>query len=423
MKTVIIEKLPFLGGNMTGGLPWMGFHAPVTMNQVVGGIPYELVMELKKTGYATDFIPDPIAGSSIGVNGLALKILLARMAIEAKIDVILHSTAVDCRKSGDKITGVVMQNKQGGQLVEARVFIDATDSADLCQFAGAKTRMGRNGDEKRQVSSYAVVFGGIDFPEMFDYFEKNPGQIRPFPLTSEEEKVLLTQMRGAPLCIFGAFEKIIARARANGLNYPRKQLIGVGYLRLGELLVVASRVNDVNPNDVINHSKSELEGLIQTTEIEKLLRNYLPGCSRARLVSSGAQLGMREVRHVEGDYILTGADLLTPKEFPDTVCRGAYHLDIHTPDNDGLAARRQPPVYGIPYRSLLVKGIEGLLVAGRGISADHDALSSTRVAPISAAQGEAAGLAAAIAVKRGITPREINVTELQKVLTEKNCII
>ena len=130
-------------------------------------------------------------------------------------------------------------------------------------------------------------------------------------------------------------------------------------------MLVASRVEYVDLSDSESHTLGEINGLEQTWGILKLLREYIPGCKQARIVSMGTQLGIRETRHVVGEYVLQAEDLLNATSFDDSIAKGAYHLDIHSPDHNGLETR-QPPVYQIPYRSLLPKGVNDLLVAGRG---------------------------------------------------------
>ncbi len=421
VKVLIIEKHPFLGGNMTGGLPWLGFHAKKTGELVVKGIPLEIIERLQEAGGATEFVTDPIAGSAVGVNGNMLKLVLTDMLNKAGVDIILHSLVTGVEKRDNRVTGVYLQNKQGGQYIEGRAVVDCTDSADVCVLAGADYVVGRRSDSQRQVSSNVIILGDIDYKEMLGYFEQNPDQIRPFPLEEATLHKLLEQMKTAPVFVLGAFTKIIEQARAEGVDYQRKQLIGVAYPRNNELMLVSSRVANVDLNNINNHSLAEVDGMLQTWGILELLHGYIPGCSKARIVSTGTQLGIRESRHMEGDYLLTAEDLLSPAHFDDSIAKGGYHLDIHSPDHNGLETR-QPPVYQIPYRSLLVKGIDGLLVAGRGISATHEALSSTRVSPISAAQGQAAGTAAALSAKENTVPRELDVKLLQKQLAAADVI-
>lgn len=420
-NTLIIEKLPFVGGNMTGGLPWLGFHAKETGEPVVGGIPMEIINRLQKIGAATEFVMDPITGSAVGVNGSMLKLLLMTMLKESGVSILLHSMVVDVEKKGASITGVFVQSKMGVELIRSRLIIDCTDNADVCLLAGCEAIMGRGSDNKCQIASNVIVYGDINYPEMLEYFRKNPDQVRPFALDDVTLKKLLKQMETAPIFVVGAFQKIIEQAKKDGVPYCRKQLIGVAYPCYNELMLVASRVEDVDLNNKESHTNGEIEGLEQTWGILQLLHNYIPGCQDARIVSIGTQLGIRETRHVVGEYMLSANDLLSGFKFEDSISRGNYHLDIHSPDHNGLETR-QPPIYYIPYRSLLPKGIDNLMVAGRCISATHEAMSSTRVAPISAAQGQAAGTAAALCIKSEAPLRELEINELHEALSKNSAL-
>lgn len=422
VKTLLVEKLPFIGGNMTGGLPWLGFHAKPTGEQVVGGIPMEIITRLQKYGAATEFVVDPITGSAVGVNGSMLKLVLLEMLRECGVTIFLHSLVSGIEKDGSKITSVYVQSKLEHKRIRTKYVIDCTDNADVCVQAGCKTILGRETDGKRQICSNVIIYGGIDFGKMLAYFKKNPDQIRPFYIDEDTLSKLLTQMETAPIFVIGAFERIIAKAKAEGIPYKRKQLIGVAYPCNNELMLVASRVENVDLSSSESHTQGEIEGLEQTWGILKLLREYIPGCENARIVSTGTQLGIRETRHVVGEYVLCADDLLCPTKFDDSIAKGAYHLDIHSPDHNGLETR-QPPVYQIPYRALLPKDVCNLLVAGRCISATYEAMSSTRVAPISAAQGQAAGTAAALCVEEHLDLRSLPVDKLQSVLRSANALI
>lgn len=416
IHVLLIEKNAFLGGNMTGGLPWLGFHEKSSGNPVVGGIPLEFIKVLQKQGAATEFVFDPITGSAVGVNPAMLKLVLFDILKQAGVDFLMHSLVTHAEEN--KIT---VHNKEGSRTYDGKIIIDCTDSADVCVLAGGEYTYGRKNDGKTQVASCIARFTDIDYPEMLAYFKENPTQIRPFTLEKHVCEKLLKQMETAPLAILGAFSNIIKGARRDGLEYKRDQLIGVVYPPLKELMLVASRVEGVNVNDAQNHTGSEIEGVLQTKVILELLHNYIPGCHNVRLLAFGPQIGVRETRHIHCDHMLSADDLLKPALFHDSIAKGNYHLDIHSPDHGGLETR-QPPVYQIPYRSLLPKGLECMLVAGRCIGADHEAMSSTRVAPIVGALGEAAGTAASIAVKKNVPLREIDINELQNTLRVRGAI-
>lgn len=419
-KTALVEYYGFLGGNATCGLPWLGFHN-ASQDLIIKGIPLEIVERCRNTGGGTKFHFDPICKSAVGVNGTVLKAVLAEYTKEKNIDCYFHSLAIGVNKQGDNVDGVYISNKQGCQLIKAKVIIDCTDSGDVAVLAGAKYHFGREVDNKPQISSYIMTLTGIDFDEMISYFEEHPDQMRPFDYGNEVMLELIGRMKTSGIFVLGAFPDIIAKAKADGVNYDRDRLIGVAFPEWGELMLVASRVEGVNPNDVANFSNAELNGLVQYKGIMELIKGYIPGGKNARLSSSGHQIGIRETRHVEGDYCLTAEDLLSGKMFEDSVALGNYHLDIHSPDHSGLESK-QPPTYSIPYRALMVKGLNNMLMAGRCISATHEAMSSTRVIPISAAQGQAVGTAAAIAVKSGKSIRSIDLEVLKDTLSKDNAV-
>lgn len=221
----------------------------------------------------------------------------------------------------------------------------------------------------------------------------------------------------------GAFEALIAKASEAGLRFPRDRMIGVVFPARREMVCVASRVEDADVTDEVRHSIAERTGYAQLPEIFRFVREWMPGGGAAQIVSSGHSLGIRESRHVACHYGLTGADLLAGRIFDDTIAMGSYHIDIHSPDRKGLEPLTQTPPYGIPYRSLLPKGVRGLMMAGRCLGADHQAEAAVRVIPILAAIGQAAGTAAALAAKEGVPPETLSGTALRDLLREQGAIV
>lgn len=422
-RTAIVESSGFLGGTATCGLPWIAFHNFDEKRMVVKGIPFETIQRLQAIGGASDFQMDPILESAVYVNPHLLKIVLMQMAQEAGVKMYLHSLAGEVLMEGCKAAGVYIHNKQGCQLLTAKVIIDCTDSCDIAVNAGAEAILGRQGDNKTQVASTIFVIGDVDVPAMIDYFEKNPTQLRPHKLPPEELAFVIRSLRTAPLFSLGAFKDLIAQASAEGVNFPRETMIGIVRPSQREIMLVTPRVEGVNPADVNSFTKGENAGYSQIPEIMKFVNNYMPGGRNARIVSSGHTIGMRETKHVTGDYCLTQDDLVKGIRFYDTIALGAYYMDNHTPDNKGLSPMIQPPTYGLPYRSLLPKGLDGVLVAGRCLSATHEALAAVRVIPIAGAQGQAAGTAAALAARDGVTPRMIDINRLREQLLRDNVVL
>ena len=418
-RTLLVDGLGFLGGNSAAIPAWLGFH-DLGGFPVVGGIAREMVQRLQSQGGATPFYPDPICGSVVGIDVNLWKLLAMSATQAAGVEVLLHSFAVDADMEGNAIRGVFCQDRGGLRLFRARVVIDCTDAGDVARHAGAVLHRGRERDGRVQVASWIFAVGGVDFPALLDYFRRVPQDIRPFPGIDFEER--LKHMAADEVFVMGSFRSLIERARQDGRELPRTVFPGLAFPRRGEVFSVATRVEDADPLDPWNLTRAEAEGMRQVGPCIGFLRDCVPGFAGCRLVWTPHAIGLRETYHLAGDYTLTAEDLLAGRQFDDAVACGAFHLDIHTPDHGGLETQR-PRAYSIPYRSLLPKGLDGLLVAGRAISATHEAMASTRVIPTSMAQGEAAGAAAALAVRAGTPPRRTPVGALQERLREAGAIL
>ncbi len=422
-KTALFELQGFLGGNACNGMAWYGFHAAGSFEQVVGGLPLEIIERLREIDGASEFCPDPVAGSMVQVNTTLLKLVLAEMCLESGVEVHLHSMLTGVPECGKERQIITVQSRLETFRFASRVLIDCTDSADAAAAAGADYIRGRESDGKMQVASSTLFVSGVDMDELLAYFDEHPDELRPIPVPEDELRALVKRMHSVPVFGMGAFPTLIAKAKREGLtDYPRDRLVGQAFVRTGEMMLVASRVEDADPDDERAYTRSELTGTLQMKATLKLLREYLPGCRNARISGSGHTIGLRETRHIAGDYTLTGGDLLDGKEFPDCVARGAYHLDVHSPDHPGIETGR-PPVYQIPYRSMLPKGLDGLLVAGRCYSQDQAAQASTRVIPIAGASGQAVGTAAGLAVRSHCPPREVDVSVLLDTLKKNGAIL
>lgn len=422
-KTALVEASGFLGGVAACGLPWMAFHNYEERERIIGGIPYEVIERLRKVNGASDFLMDPILESTVYVNPSLLKIVLMEMAREAGVKLFLHALAGEVRMEGSRVTGVFIHNRQGCQLLEGKAFVDCTDCCNLAGFAGAPVARGRQSDGKVQVASTIFTVGDVDVDAMIRYFEEHPTQLRPHTLPPEELRFVIDSLKGAPLFSLGAFRDLIAEATGDGLRFPRETMIGIVRPCQREIMLVTPRVEDVDPTDEESFTCAEETGYAQILDIMRFINGYMPGGRNARIISTGHTIGMRETSHIVGEYTMTQEDIVTGARFPDAIAQGAYYMDIHTPDNRGLAPMVQPPTYQIPYRCLLPQRIEGLLVAGRCVSATHEALAAIRVIPIAGAMGQAAGTAAAMAAVRDLPVRRVDPSILRAQLEKDGVMI
>jgi hypothetical protein len=194
--------------------------------------------------------------------------------------------------------------------------------------------------------------------------------------------------------------------------------------RPGQVLINMSNITGIDGTSADDLTRAEVEGRRQLAPIVRFLREKVPGFAQAYLLDSGALIGIRETRRVTGDYVLTMEDVLGARTFPDGVVRARFPVDIHDPKGHaGDSSRRPADYYEIPYRCLLPKGVENLLVAGRPISATHEAHASLRVMPICMGTGQAAGLAAALSLREGVTPRALDPALLRGELRQVSVLI
>jgi hypothetical protein len=171
-------------------------------------------------------------------------------------------------------------------------------------------------------------------------------------------------------------------------------------------------------------TRASIEGRRLVWTFFAWLRERFPEFRRAHIMDTGFQIGTRESRRILGDHVLSAEDVLSAARPPDTIALGGHAIDIHS--TTASAAHRMeylPGAYGIPYRCLLPRGLENLLVAGRCLSATHEALASARVMAQCMAMGEAAGTAAALAIRHGVTPRAVDPAALRQALLAQGAIL
>lgn len=418
-RTMLIEACGYLGGTATVVPSWMGFHA-CDGTPVVKGIPLELLVALQTRGGATPLYPDPICGSMAAVNTHWWKIVADEQISRAGVQLLLHTRFVGVEKDGRCITCVYLFGGEGLLAVDCKYVIDCTDTGIVAMESGEKMTRGRTGDGKVQVSSWTFDIGNIDFPALAAYFTAYPDDLRPFPLLDATAHIRDILNREG--FVMGAFGRLVAQAKKDGMRLPRNNMPGVIFPAAGKFVTVASRVENVDPADSPAYTRAEREGAAQVEIWLEFLKKYVPGFEHCTLSGTYGSIGIRETNHLAGVHLLTAEDLLTGRRFDDAIALGGYHLDIHSPDHDGIETRF-PPIYTIPYRSLLPLNTANLLVAGRAISATHEAQASTRVIPISMAEGEAAGTAAALGVASGVMAEEVSVAELQKTLIAAGALI
>lgn len=389
VRVVLAERYGFLGGNATAGaVSQFNSWQTASGRRVVAGLADEVVDRLRQYGAAGEHqVFTMSTGHTMDRVEYApevLKLVLDDMVDEAGVTLLLHAQLLDVQVQGRMVEVVRMLTKSGIIALRPRVLVDSSGDIDALRQAGAEfLQLGQ--DEQLQPATMMFRFGPIDFAR-FD---------------------ALTGDAKATLARHGFEQGRLARAALHAARDPYSSDAWFNISRLG-----------IDATDAMALSRAEVQGRRQAWDAAAYLRDAVPGCERGRLIAFATQVGVRETRRVAGDHVLSAQDLLTPVRFDDAIAAGAYPIDIHPASGGGLVyqALRDDHAYQIPYRSLVPTALDNALVAGRGVSATHEALAAIRVMTISMAVGHAAGAAAALAVPAHGAVRAVAVVQLQQSL-------
>lgn len=326
-----------------------------------------------------------------------LKTLYLEMLSEVNVKIMLYTFACDVIMEENTVKGVSVVNKSGFTDIYANVIIDASGDGDIAYKSGAQFCKGRESDGKMQPVTIMFKVGGVDYERAVF-----PGSFETLVETSKGELQALAR------------EKLPAPA-GHVLLY-KSTLPGIVTCNMTNCVEIdGTSAEDLTKATVICRN--------QMTEIVKFLREYVPGYENAFIVSSASLIGVRETRHFKGEYTLNEEDISEARVFDDYVVKDAYfNFDVHNITGAGLDKTgvqhkfAQKNGYTIPYRCLLPQNTENLLLCGRNISGTHMAHSNFRAMPICAGLGEAAGAAAAVAVKKNISVRSVKAEEIRKLI-------
>jgi ribulose 1,5-bisphosphate synthetase/thiazole synthase len=404
-KVVMIERFGSLGGILTLGLNTKPSGA------LVGGLPLEIWNLARSAGGAGD---DYMAMTKTGDVKIAsptdpeiMKMLLTRLCVEAGVQILFETVVSNPVVENGAVTGVVVEGKGGRQFVGAKVVIDCSADADMAAKANAPFVMGSGGTEaKMQPVSMYFTMSNVDIKRLAEWAKTSDDiPARAIPATDEglDYNLWLT-----------GFNKTLQQwQKDSGVKLQRDNIT---LKTAGGLMYVnGTRVLGVNVFSPKEFTEAIVECYRQIEGVARCLRERIPGFENARIGQVSPILGVRETRHIKGEYTLTGPDSLGGVRFDDSIAADASALDIHDPKGGDVDFQSLPP-YEIPYRCLLPLGVEGLLVAGRCISADHAAHARSRNMPACMATGQAAGVAAAIAVEEGVTVRNVSIPKVQAAL-------
>jgi len=400
LDVTLIERYGFCGGGAVAGLSGTvcGLYAASEFDrgpqQMVFGFAEEFVEALSARGglagpvrYGKTFtrVHDPLMWRETADDMLAT----------AGVRVIYHCVAVEVLLDGNEaVAGVMAWSKQGPLEIRARQTIDASGDADIVAMAGLPNFVGDNG----RVQNPTMIFrlGNVDVEAFVAAY-------------------------GTDTIMPPSVSAMISEASASGgYRLPRTKIWLFTTTRPNELLCNCTRITGADGRELntllhADFSEAEFEGRRQVRDYARFFRDRLVGCENAFVNDTGVQVGVRQTRQVEGTSKLGNGDILAGRKFADGVARSPWPIELHS----GSKPRVEwllDDVYEVPYGCFVPQRGENLLVAGRCLSAEHEAVASARVTAQCFSYGHAIGHAAVIAVRDRLAPRQIEGRDLRMLL-------
>ena len=323
-----------------------------------------------------------------------LTLTYIEMLEEANVDILLYTTFCDAVMHENTLSGIICHNKSGFSLLRAKAFVDATGDGDVAFRSGAAFIKGRESDGKMQPATLMFKIGGVDTERAVF-----PGSFESLVPTEKGELQALAS-------------KHLPHPAGHVLLYP-STLPGI-------VTVNMTNVTEIDGTRAEDLTRAEIVCRRQMPLIVDFLREFAPGYENCYIIGSASLIGIRETRHFKGIKALTEEDCSEARQHEDAVVFDAYfNFDVHNISGSGLDKTgcqhgfMQTKGYTIPYGCLVPEKIDGLLLCGRNISGTHMAHSNFRAMPICMGIGEAAGAAAALAIKQRIAVRDLDPTEIR----------
>ncbi len=393
-STVLIERYGFLGGAGTaaGLSTFCGLHATVNgeHRRVIRGVVDELLERLDRMGGLNAphlSVQQRITAQAYDIS--AYKIATDEMLLAAGVKLLFHAyaAAIDMH-SPDRINAVIVETKSGRGAVRGELFVDASGDGDLAAWAGVPYEVG-DGRGNMLYPTTMFRINGVDPAKAGDAWVRIP--------------------------------KLMEEAAAKGRTFPRKAAIVRPQKNPIEWRANLTQIKNpdgsaVSGLDADQLSFGEIEGRRQCWDVFEFIREVTPGFENAYIVEIAPQIGIRETRRIRGEYQLTVDNILGCADFADTIGVNGWPVEAHVAGD--VMFRFHPKesrgFNQLPYRMIVPARVDNLFVVGRCASMTHEGQSSARVSGPCYAMGQAAGAAADLALRAGVTPRALDVQALQR---------
>lgn len=402
-KVLLLERLPFLGGTSTAVLDtFYGFYTPGTRSiRVVNGISEDVMDGLR--GYSS-WLERPNthgAGTGVTYHPEYLKVVWEKLVRAAGVDVLLNAQVLDVEAREGFVSALIVATKTGLRRYTSKTVIDASGDADVCHFAGIDYELAGDRDPAQTLTTTFKLVN-VDVARRKTVGKKE-------------------------------FHALMAAAAESGLyQLPRKEgsdhITPVDHMTATIMTRLPSyrKTGDtvVNATDPELLSAAEMEGRVQAIEYIRFLRDKVPGYEKAQLATFGVHIGVRETRRVYGQYRLTRDDVIGAKQFDDQIALcGAPIEDHHGGADTAWGYLPDGQCVGVPFRTLVPRNGQNVLVAGRCFSASHDAHAAVRSMGQTMAMGQAVGTAAVQAARADGLIASVNVPALRDQLRKDGAIL
>ncbi len=389
-RTLLVERYGILGGTATAGC-MVEFGSIYNGRQVlIGGATHEFLHRLVDYGGAK-MRNDKSHNMTFDPESMIQ--VCQEMVLAAGVELVLHTLVVDAVCESGRLSGIVVENKSGRGALLAGVIIDATGDGDVARRAGAAFDIGDENGALQPVT-LELLLGGVDLARVpRSHYDVSP----------------LVRQHAADWPI--PTERIFSWGAV-----PRRRKPGQGEDGAdGRFFINATNVLDIDGTKWTDLTRAEIEARRQVDPLVSFMQRHVPGFENCYLERTGVQVGIRETRHIRGEYLLSADDVLGGRHFADGVVSACNSIDVHDVkgrdfDHEFL---EKGAFYEIPYRCFVPRGLDGLLVTGRALSADHRALGSARVMVVCMPAGEACGIAGAMTAERRRGVRDIDLLALR----------
>lgn len=400
LSTIIIEKNGFFGGANVGG-----YSATIggLFNSTESGEPIQLVK-----GFAGRFVD--IMESKGGLlrferfghtwlsphDPFVWKETADELIEKAGVKTYFHTSFVDSIVEDEEIQGIIIENKDGRAVIKGQLYIDCSGDGDVAHRAGASSVFGKDGNIQSMTFTFRMT--DVDWCKYGEY---------------KLEDVWLKASEAA-----NTGKYILPRKHPFIFRAPnKKQAI------MNATSIVAKDGRTLYPTKTLDLTEAEFLGRKQVREYEKFVQDYIPGFENAYLMDTASQIGIRQSRTIICDYTLKNEDVVNAKKFDTAIARSAWPIEIHLGDKGVKVINLDEDYYEIPFEALIPKNVKNLLVAGRCISAEHEALASCRVVAQCFEEGAAVGLAALQIIRENKTTRTLSIVKLREKMREKGSLL